>query len=276
MRRPVLRYHGSKFRLANWVISFFGPHDLYLEPFGGTGSVLIHKPRSRIEIFNDLNDDVVNLFRVLRDPLKSQMLELQLRLTPFARSEYHRCRGKEDGHTEIERARRLVVRSFQGHGGDSAFAGRNSGFRISATQNRCSSKDWVSYWEAIKGFTHRLSGVIIECKDAFDLMARFDSPTALFYLDPPYVLSTRNNSHKYPNDFNEADHQKLVDFIKTLKAQVILSGYRNKLYDQLHWDSFDCDAVKDKAVPAIETLWLNERALNSTEPLFAGARANGT
>lgn len=89
--RPVLRYHGGKFRLREWVINFFPPHDVYVEPFGGAASVLLAKYPSRIEVYNDLSSDVVNLFRVLREPCTANRLRELLELTPFSREEFMSC-----------------------------------------------------------------------------------------------------------------------------------------------------------------------------------------
>lgn len=110
--RPVLRWHGGKFLLAPWVISHFPKHRIYVEPFGGAASVLLQKPRSYGEVYNDLNGDVVNLFQVLRDPELALTLANMLRLTPFSRVEFKLSYVPAD--CQVERARRLVVRCFQG------------------------------------------------------------------------------------------------------------------------------------------------------------------
>jgi DNA adenine methylase len=85
VQRPILRWHGGKWMLADWIISHFPHHRIYTEAFGGAGSVLMQKPRCFAEVYNDLNQDVVNLFRVLRHDSQAKDLERALRLTPFAR-----------------------------------------------------------------------------------------------------------------------------------------------------------------------------------------------
>src|SRR5438552_19126344 len=113
-RRPVLRYHGGKYRLGPWIAARLPEHRIYVEPYGGAASVLMRKPRSYGEIFNDTNGRVVSLFRVLRDPGQAAELERLLRLTPFSREEFEA--GLEITDDPIEDARRLIARSFMGFG----------------------------------------------------------------------------------------------------------------------------------------------------------------
>lgn len=91
IKRPILRYHGGKFILAPWIISHFSPHKIYTEVFGGGGSVLLRKKRSYAEVYNDKWDIVVNVFKIMRDPVKAAELERVLRLTPFSRTEFNEC-----------------------------------------------------------------------------------------------------------------------------------------------------------------------------------------
>ena len=85
--RPVLRWHGGKWLLAPWIIGHFSEHRVYVEPFGGAGSVLMRKPRCYAEVWNDLDGEVVNLFRVLRSARAQELVDV-IRLTPFARDEF--------------------------------------------------------------------------------------------------------------------------------------------------------------------------------------------
>jgi DNA adenine methylase len=139
--RPVLRYHGGKWRLAPWIISHFPPHRIYTEAFGGAGSVLLRKPRAPfVEVLNDLDGEVVNLFRVLRDEQQSAQLCALLWRTPYARAEF--VDSYEVIAAPVEQARRTVVRSFMGFGSDSA-SGAVTGFRRATgaiTRSRFSSR----------------------------------------------------------------------------------------------------------------------------------------
>ncbi|MBB2196598.1 DNA adenine methylase [Gluconacetobacter sp. 1c LMG 22058] len=146
--RPALRWHGGKWRLAPWVIEHFPPHDCYVEPFGGAASVLLRKPRVGAEVYNDLDDDVVGLFRVLRNADQAQRLIDQLRLTPFARAEDADCRRPAPDADPVERARRMIARSFMGFGSDSSRQDRTTGFRSSTNRDGGKStpaRDWSNY-----------------------------------------------------------------------------------------------------------------------------------
>jgi DNA adenine methylase len=150
--RPVLRYHGGKWRLAPWIVGQFPFHRIYVEPFCGAASVLMRKPRSHAEVINDLEGDVVNLFCILRDREKAVELERLLRLTPFARKEFETA--YEDTGDPVERARRTVVRAFLGFG---TSASRRTGFRAkSYKQHLPGAAGWAAYPGEIKAFVERL------------------------------------------------------------------------------------------------------------------------
>lgn len=260
MRRPALRYFGGKWRLAPWIISFFPPHDIYVEPFGGGASVLMRKPRSKVEYYNDLDGKVVNVFRILRE--KPNELQRSLLLTPYSREEYDAAH--EETNCLIEQARRTIVLSFMGHGADSLTTNGKSGFR-SKTLNadRCAALDWINYPSEILTFHERLAGVTIEQKCAFELIESLDSPSTLFYLDPPYVHDTRGSKHNYNHELTNEEHEKLCGLIAGLKGMVVLSGYGNTIYDSLGWRKYETEALADGARTRTECLWLNAAAENA-------------
>lgn len=143
--RPVLRWHGGKWTLAPWIIDLMPSHRAYVEPFGGAASVLIRKPRSYAEVYNDLDDDVVNLFRVLRGPDAGRLVE-QIALTPFASTEFFGAYDRSDD--DVERARRLIVRSFMGFGSNATH--RKSGFRSNSNRSGTTpARDWLNYPAAL-------------------------------------------------------------------------------------------------------------------------------
>lgn len=264
--RPALRYHGGKWKLAQWILSHFPAHHVYVEPFGGAASVLLRKPRSYAEIYNDINDDLVAFFRVLRDREQSARLIELLRLTPFARVEFDGAYSPSSG--PVERARRMLVRSFMGFGSASAICSHKTGFR--ANSNRSSttpSRDWANYPDALTAVVERLQGVTIEHRDAMKCMQQHDSPETLHYVDPPYVHATRTFKRTraktvYTHELTNADHEALADGLKKLSGMVIISGYRCELYDQLYaeWERHEIKAFADGARPRIECLWLNQAA----------------
>jgi len=266
--RPVVRWYGGKWKLAPWIMSHFPPHRIYVEPYGGGGSVLIRKPRAYAEVWNDLDGEIVNLFRVLRDDAMAARLTEQLRLTPFAREEL--IGAYEETDEPVERARRLVVLSFQGFGAN-AHARVPTGFR--GNSDRCSgttpAQDWLNYPEKLAAAVERLRGVVIENRDAREVMLAHDAEETLHYVDPPYVWETRADGNKYDlayrgysHELNDDDHLALLEFLRALKGMVVLSGYPTEMYDAAlsGWHRVERKAFADGARPRIEVLWINPLA----------------
>lgn len=266
--RPVLRWHGGKWLLAPWIISHFPAHRAYVEPFGGAASVLLRKERAYAEIYNDLDDDVVNLFRVLQDPAGGSELLRRLELTPFARSEFEM--GWEETPEPIEKARRLIVRAFMGFGSsahsDKGRGHKTTGFRANSSRSGTTpAHDWRNYPEEIVAFIERLRGVTIERRPATQVMVAHDGPDTLHYVDPPYVPETRNRSnahypkHQYRHEMTIADHEQLLEELVGLSGMVVLSGYPHPLYDEAltGWVRVEREALADGARPRTEVLWIN-------------------
>lgn len=278
--RPVLRYHGGKWRLAPWIIQHFPPHRVYVEPFGGGGSVLMRKPRSYAEVYNDVWQRVVDVFRVLRDPGQALELERAIQLTPYARAEFE-ATGEDDLAAipdVVERSRRLILRSFGGHG-SAAVCGRHStGFRANTTRSGTTpAEDWRNWPDCIPAFVDRLRGVTIECRPAADVIADHDAPATLHYVDPPYVQATRNmkrGNATYAADMDDAAHRVLAEQLRGLAGMVVLSGYRCDLYDEVYgdWARVETVGLTDAAQRSVECLWLNPACAaalaNNHGPLF--------
>jgi DNA adenine methylase len=266
--RPALRWFGGKWKLAPWIISHFPQHRTYVEPFGGAASVLLRKPRSYAEVYNDLDDWVVNLFRVLRDDATASRLIAQLRLTPFARNEFEATRelGAAIGDS-VERARRLIIRSFMGFGSN-AHNGRSTGFRANTSRSGTTpAEDWANYPDALLVLIERLRGVVIEHRDAIAVMAAHDGVQTLHYVDPPYMPETRSPGNKYDlkyrgyrHEMDEAGHARLIEELRRLEGCVVLSGYACPLYDERlnDWHRVSTATHADGARPRTEVLWLNE------------------
>lgn len=215
LTRPLLRWHGGKWLLAPWIIEQFPLHRTYVEPFGGAASVLLRKDRSYAEIYNDLDDEVVNLFRVLRGTDAEQLVEL-IRLTPFARAEFELA--YQYVTDPVERARRLLVRSFMGFGGGLGVNFRRTGFRSDSKKSGSTpTLDWRNYPPALASIVDRLCGVTVENKDATALMRQHDAPDTLHYVDPPYLHETRSGKlvggqpyHAYAHELSEEQHAQLL------------------------------------------------------------------
>jgi DNA adenine methylase len=238
------------------VLGFFPPHRCYVEPFGGAASVLIRKPRSYAEVYNDLDGDVVNLFRVLRSERANELVKLT-RLTPFSRDDFKDAYEPVDD--PVERARRLIVRSFMGFGSNGH--ARSTGFRANSNRRGTTpAHDWANYPDALAAIIDRLVGVVIENRDAKETMAAHDTPATLHYVDPPYVLATRSDTSKdYAVELSDDDHAELLDFLRGLRGTVILSGYAHSIYDDAltDWCRVERPHLADGARKRTEVLWIN-------------------
>ena len=232
VKHSVLRYFGGKWGIAPWILSFMPSHKVYVEPFGGGGSILLRKPRSHTEVYNDLDGEVVNVFRVLRD--KSNELIRALDLTPYSREEYYSAYSGNESIDDVERARRAIVRAFMGFGSDAIFNRDKTGFRAVGSEDSGVScaKSWDQYVDTLLAVVDRLKGVLIENKNAAELIPVWDKLGVVFYIDPPYVAETRASSkkHKYNYEMTSFQHKELLQLLCGLKGTVILSGYENDLY----------------------------------------------
>lgn len=296
--RPVLRYHGGKWRLAPWIISFFPPHRTYVEPYGGAASVLLRKPRSYAEIYNELSPVVVNVFRVLRDETMAGQLREQLQLTPYSRVEF------EAAYTDcpdqpIEWARRAIFRSFAGFGSPSVHdlppqGTRTSsklwrpptGFRPKSDRSGTTpAHDWWHYPDMVRAFTARLRGVVIEQRPSQQVMATHDGAETLIYADPPYPLHTRSrlrrSSGVYAHEMTDDEHRALASALRSLEGMVVLSGYPTPLYDEElypDWERHEREHLADGARTRTEVVWLNpacSRALREANPQHSLLESDG-
>lgn len=262
LRRPPMRYHGGKWKLAHWIIGHFPQHRTYVEPFGGGGSVLMRKPRSYAEVYNDAWGDVVNVFRVLRD--SGPEVARLLHLTPFSREDFEQT--SEPCDDPVERARRTIFRSMAGFGSAAVNGKYATGFRANSNRSGTTpAQDWMNYPAHVEAFAERLRGIVIENRDAWDVMQQHDGPETLHYVDPPYMHETRNmrrGNAAYEVEMTVEDHEKLLERLDTLIGMVVLSGYRTALYDERlpTWTRVDRAAKADGARDRVESLWLNRAA----------------
>lgn len=264
-----MRYHGGKWRLADWIIGFFPSHFTYVEPFGGAAGVLMRKPRSSAEVYNDLDDEIVNIFEVLRDKESSLELQMACALTPYARREFERAYlgQDDDALTPVERARRTLFRAFAGYGSAGATKGK-TGFRSYAGDKRSSSPamDWAHYPAHIARFSDRLQGVTIESRPALEIIRQYDAESTLFYVDPPYMHDTRSicGGRYYRHEMDTDDHVALLNTLLEIKGMIILSGYASDVYDEkllsggwLRFDKHTQANGKRGSVQRKESVWIN-------------------
>ena len=260
-----MRYHGGKWRLAPWITSFFPTHRVYTETFGGGASILLRKQRAHTEVLNDLDGEVVNVFRVLQDPLLARELIRRVAFTPYARAEYEDSYQPND--EPVEQARRTVVRSFMGYGAVATTS--NSGFRSGSRSNGASTaRDWARLPMALEAVIERLRGVTLENRPAAEVLVRYDAPDALHYIDPPYVPSTRNTQGGgncvYRYEMSDDVHRELAEVLRGLQGMVVLSGYASSLYDEElypDWQRFTKATRADSGAKRTEVLWVSPNAV---------------
>jgi DNA adenine methylase len=225
----------------------------------------MRKERSYAEVYNDIWDTVVNVFSILRDPILCCELEMELLLTPFARSEFDVCGDDEliKIKDPVEKARRTILRSFAGFGSAATNAKHSTGFRSNSRKSGSTpARDWANYPENVKIFYDRLKGVVIENRDYKTIINQHDSPETLFYLDPPYVHKTRNmkrGNAAYVHEMTDSHHRDLAEFIKTKQGMFVISGYPSALYAELYngWALVTKDTFDDGRTPRTEGLWLS-------------------
>jgi DNA adenine methylase len=249
----LVRYHGGKVRLADRIVSLFPPHDCYCEPFGGGAAVLMAKSRARLEVYNDLDGDMVALFRAVRDRPKE--LARAVALTPYSREEFEQSLARTEGD-DLERARRMLVRSHLGHGG--AGTVWRTGFSKDRRNGVVPCDTWLDLPAVVRAAAERMRGVVIEQRPAVEVLGDHDSPSALHYVDPPYVHEARGR-HRYRHEMSVKDHEILLECLRGLRGAVILSGYASPLYDGAlqGWRRIEIKAKADKCGDRVEVLWCN-------------------
>lgn len=269
INRPILKYYGGKFRLADWIIGHFPEHSCYVEPFGGAASVLLKKKPSKYEVYNDLNEEVVNLFRVVRDRSMARKLKHLLRLTPYSRVEWLDC--FEPSADPVEQARRTIVKSLMSI--SSADKGKPTGFRVCTRNFHYLPQRFQDYRDHLDLFTERLASVVIEKKDALQVMLDNDRPDTLHYVDPPY-LHRADMRHGYKHEMKTSqEHHELLELLKQLKGFVVLSGYAHPLYFESlkAWGNYSMTAITGAKTTgkcsALEILFLNPNAVAAKRQL---------
>lgn len=259
--KAIIRYPGAKWGIADWIISHF-PEGyekmVYLEPFCGSGAVFFNKNPSTVETINDIDSNIVNLFRILRE--KPDEFRRVLEFTPYSREEYDR--SYEPCDDPLEKARRFVVRTSQAIGakmGDKCGWRNHKQMKIGGTACK-----WGGITETIDAAVSRLRGdtthlVQIEHMDALLLIQRYNSPDDLIYIDPPYVRSTRRSGRLYAHEMSDAKHLELIEIITKSRAKIIISGYDCELYNSAlsGWYKDSTMSQTTSAAMATECIWLN-------------------
>jgi DNA adenine methylase len=259
--RPPVKWHGGKRYLCHRIICHFPKHETYVEPFGGAASVLLNKPPVPVEIYNDLDQRIARLFRVIRD--HGDEFRRLLSLTPYSEVEFNNARKASEN--EIEQARRDFVRWRMSLGG------RGDSYSFTLHRVRRGMADVVSGYlsmidEELPFIIERLRRVQILSRPAVEVIRTWDSPTTLFYCDPPYLHETRHEGSRdiYGYEMTEHQHRELAAVINSCQGRVVLSGYPSPLYEELYrpWSTVTIDIANHAAGGKVkarkqEVLWLN-------------------
>ena len=254
--KPPIQYFGSKIKLAPKIVDLLPAHQGYVEPFAGSLAVLLAKPKSRLEVVNDLNMQLVTFWRMLRE--HPQELAEMCELTPHSRVELEHAQ-QLDGANDLEVARQVWVLLTQGRGR----AMRHSGWRSYVSPQSSFVSYMTAYRRRLLPAAERIVDVQIECRDALDVIRDYGQHAdTVLYVDPPYLNSTRGRDARYIHEMADAAaHEKLAEALKPCPAKVVLSGYPSPLYDRLYaeWNRTDfvVDAGNSLVRHRTECVWLN-------------------
>lgn len=284
-------WYGGKFSHLDWLLPLLPETFHYCEPFGGSAAVLLNRKPSPVETYNDIDGELVNFFRVLRD--NPEGLSRAIGLTPFAREELRiACEEIPADLSDLERARRFFVRARQVRTGlaQTASVGRWAHCKLTSRAGMAGAVSrWLGSIDDLAEIAQRLLRVQIENAPAIEVIKRYDSEQTLFYCDPPYPHDSRSDVNAYRYEMTDEDHRILAQVLHNVKGRVALSGYHSKLMDELYGDWTYVEAQVKKAHSTntrpdnskrdrVEVLWVNydipkpeTRCLNqptSSMPLF--------
>lgn len=256
-------YYGGKFTHLDFILPLL-PEDRthYCEPFGGSGAVLINRAPAPVETYNDLDSEVVNFFRCLRD--HSDELIRRTALTPFSREELVLANARGPATDELERARRFFVRARQTRTGlaQTSSEGRWAHCVLTSRAGMAGAVSrWLGSVEGLAEIVQRLQRVQVENAPAMEVIRRYDSPATLFYCDPPYPHEARGDSKAYGFEMSDAQHEELAEVLRSVEGAVAVSGYSCDLMNRLYSDWIRVDApphlCNSSKTERMESLWLN-------------------
>lgn len=232
--RIAFGWYGGKFSHLKWLLPLLPKCRHYCEPFSGSGAVLLNRDPSPIETYNDIDGEVVNFFRVLRD--HSEELARLISLTPFSREEYYLAiNGSGDDITDVERARRFYIKARQTRSGlaQTASLGRWTNCKDTSRSNMSGAVSrWLGGIDSLEGIAKRLLRVQIENRPAIDTINLYDNEKTLFYCDPPYLHATREDTKSYGFEMSDSDHRKFAETVNDCKGMVAVSGYDHPLMEE--------------------------------------------
>lgn len=251
---PYLVYPGAKWSMAEWIVQHLPPHQIYLEPFAGSGAVFFNKERSDIETLNDMNGDIINLFRVMRE--KTEDLCAAIEMTPWSREEFDTS-FQRNGLPDVERARRFLVQCWQAH---KPKIGQKTGWKkeTRGLARKNYTRQWARLPERLRIAAERLKQAQIENRCGLEVIQRHCSERVLIYADPPYILSTRT-SGLYRHEMTLVEHETLLRLLIDHPGPVLLSSLYHELYEMRlkGWQKKTFRVNTASGRPNEEILWIN-------------------
>ncbi|MCY3771095.1 MAG: DNA adenine methylase [Gemmatimonadetes bacterium] len=262
-RKIAFGWYGGKYSHLDFILPHL-PTDCrhFCDVFGGSAAILINREPVPVETYNDLDSELVNFFRILRN--HPDELTRAVSLTPFSREELVLACTPSEGLSDLERARRFYVRARQTRTGlaQTSSEGRWAHCVLTSRAGMAGAVSrWLGSAEFLPEIAQRLLRVQIENAPAVDVVRRYDTDDTVFYVDPPYVHETRGDANAYAFEMDDRAHEELAEVLNGARGHVVLSGYRNPLYDRLYdrWRRVDapektCHSVRSKRQ---ESLWIN-------------------
>ena len=256
-------WYGGKFSHLDWLLPLLPEAHHYCEPFAGSGAVLLNRSPSPVETYNDIDGELVNFFRVLRD--HPDEVTRAIALTPFSREEFHQAIYDKSGEvSDVERARRFYVRARQARTGlaQTATLGRWANCKNTSRSGMAGViSRWLGGVEGLPEISLRLLRVQIENRPALDVIRLYDGPKTLFYCDAPYVHESRGDRKAYGFEMDEREHRELAAALVTCRGMVAISGYRGALMDERYsaWRRVDAPEKQCHSIKKLrqESVWLN-------------------
>jgi len=257
-------YYGGKYKHLNWLLPLLPKRDCYVEPYGGSGVVLLNREQSNVETFNDTYSEVTTFFRVLRDN-PSELLQ-KIALTPYSEEAFERALYRDDDISDVEQARRFFVVVNMTY--NNSLNSPSWSYNVSYSSRGVSKK--VSNYQAklrrLMPIADRFADVQITNRDAVDVIQTFDSDDSLIYCDPPYPSSVRKDGDKYISEMDRQDHREMAETLRACESDIAVSTYKSELYEELFtahgWHRIDAEekklsASENNELTRTESLYVN-------------------
>ena len=270
--KAAFGYYGCKQKVSSKMLELLPPHNCWVELFCGSAAITLAKKAAPIEIINDIDGNIVNVFKQLRNsPTK---LISSIESTPYAREEFLQTRNDDETLSDLERARRFLVEAMMSING--VLAGNKGGFSYSNSYSRSGKEARVNRWKnfpkRLSDVANRLRDVRIENLNAIELLKKFvKRPATLVYIDPPYLMERDSG---YVNDVREAEfHIELLKLCNRAKCMILISGYENPVYEEFLCSTrgWKKEIIYTHTTPASgkklhreEVVWINKAAAKAS------------